>query len=137
MFKNKQSQLTNFITKLKHSYDQGNTWKNIAHLNNSIKWENIFCQYNAKTFWNFPKLAIVVKTGIRPFNVENISTVIISDKYAKERITKQKTEIVTRLVFKDRAVAAISDATSSSSLTVEMQSSLSMVGTSSDGFELP
>ncbi len=57
-----------------------------------------------------PKLAIVVRMGIRPFRSATKITVRLPEKFAKQSTLKIKTKQSVRLVFNDLAVAAISDA---------------------------
>jgi hypothetical protein len=53
--------------------------------------------------------------GTKPFNVETANTIIASEDFTISNKMKIKTKLKTRFVFNDLAVAAISDATASSS----------------------
>jgi hypothetical protein len=85
-----------------------------------------FCQYSDKTFWIFPKFAIVVRMGTKPFNVETASTMIVSENFTMSKKIKISTKLRIRFVCNDLAAAAISDATASLSFVPDMKSSLTM-----------
>jgi hypothetical protein len=86
----------------------------MAQLKHSRKCNNTFCQYSAKTFWMFPKLATVVRMSTRPFRTEIKSTNTVPEKFARKTTPKVKAKQRIKLVFNDLAVAAISDAVESS-----------------------
>ncbi len=54
--------------------------------------------------------------GTKPFNVETARTMIVSEDFAISNTIKTTTKLRIRFVFNDLAVAAISDATTSSSI---------------------
>ncbi len=54
--------------------------------------------------------------GTRPFNVETASTIILSEDFTISNTIKTTTKLKIRFVCNDLAVAAISDATASSSI---------------------
>jgi hypothetical protein len=60
-------------------------------------------QYNVKTCRIFPKLAIVVRTGTRPFIVEKTITFRVSEKFATNKKMAIKIKLMNRLVFNDLA----------------------------------
>ena len=74
--------------------------------------------------------------GTKPFNVETANTIIASEDFTISNKMKIKTKLKTRFVFNDLAVAAISDATASSSFVTWLQSSLKVVVTPGDGLSL-
>jgi hypothetical protein len=73
------------------------------------------------TFWIFPKLAIVVRTGTMPLIVERAITFSVSEKFATNKKPAIKTKLRIKLVFNDLAVAAISNDTASSLLATKIE----------------
>ncbi len=114
--------------------DQIITSDYIEHLKQSVKVKYILCPQSANTCWIFPKLAIVVRMGTRPFIAETMTTVRISEKLAKEQKPIIKNKLRIRLVFNDLAAAAISEAANSSTCTPPPLQFSFMIGVAPCGF---